>query len=134
MNDIPSLDELMKEFPRSERKNAASSVLSRDYRTCRTEYDFREMMNGMIALEQLVGHKHKAYRDQIAGMKRTLEIYHKMNRWLLPDAAVKEVERGWREMCELFKAHLGPEIWEKAEELTVRVFKDVRKLLEDAKP
>ena len=111
-------------------KSAAFSFLKKDFTQVRSERDFQEAFNGLMALDQLLSPQHRAYRDAIAGLRKTLEAYHKVNKWLLPDEAVKRLEAGWREICQTFQKYLPVEAWEGIEKVTIESFSDVRKTLE----
>jgi len=110
-------------------KSAAFNFLKRDFSQIRSEKDFQDAFNGLMALDQLLSPQHRSYRDAIANIRKTLATYHSVSKWLLPDEAVTRIETSWNALCETFRKHLPPETWEKIEKTTVAAFSDVRQTL-----
>jgi len=111
-------------------KSAAFNFLKRDFSQIRSEKDFQDAFNGLMALDQLLSPQHRSYRDAIANIRKTLATYHSVSKWLLPDDAVKRLEASWREICKTFQQHLPVAVWEGIEKTTVEAFADVRKTME----
>jgi len=107
-------------------KAAAFKVLRQDLSQVRTETQFREAFSGIGALNQLLGPVHRSYAVAIEGMRKNLESYHRVNKWLLPDESVQILEHSWKTLCEVFKAHLPAETWQGIEKVTVEAFNNVR--------
>jgi len=110
-------------------KGLAFKVLRQDLSQVKTESQFREAFAGIAALNQLLAPVHKSYAVAIEGMRKNLESYHRVHKWLLPDEVVTRIEASWKALCETFRKHLPVETWEQIEKTTVEAFSDVRQNL-----
>jgi len=111
-------------------KGLAFKVLRQDLSQIKTESQFREAFAGIAALNQLLAPVHRSYAVAIEGMRKNLESYHRVHKWLLPDEAVTRIEASWKAICEVFKKHLPREAWQGVEKTTVEAFSDIGKCLE----
>jgi len=129
---LPSLKNFIDKQLTDSRRSLAKHALTMNYSAIKTERQFRHAFDCLLALEGVAGQV-KEYREQAVTMRKTLEAYHKLHKWLLPDDAVKRLESSWRAICKTFQQHLSAEAWEAIEKTTTEAFSDVRKTLERSK-